>query len=203
MLRAMPAPVPWSPEMASKANSTTCSPPHPPAAAPWPPSLPQVIKILKSAFERCGLDLYLAPYGCLPTGYEKGVIEVVPHTKSRAALGELSDRGLYDIFLTEFGAPGSPQFERARRNFIVSEAGYAIASYLLQVGVWRWTLCSAWCCCHLPTAGGCVCWRWLRGAGRGQCCSAPYLLKVHDAGCCVIASAAARPLLQGGVMLLG
>lgn len=113
-------------------TATPIQPTHLPAPAPAPP---QVIKILKSAFERCGLDLYLAPYGCLPTGYEKGVIEVVPHTKSRAALGELSDRGLYDIFLTEFGAPGSPQFERARRNFIVSEAGYAIASYLLQVGV--------------------------------------------------------------------
>jgi hypothetical protein len=122
------------------------SPPTPPPTHPPTTSL-QVIKILKSAFERCGLGLYLAPYGCLPTGYERGIIEVVPHTKSRAALGELSDRGLYDIFLTEFGAPGSPQFERARRNFIVSEAGYAIASYLLQVGglgavcCWLWLPC--------------------------------------------------------------
>jgi hypothetical protein len=51
----------------------------------------------------------------------------------RAALGELSDRGLYEIFQSEFGAANSPAFEAARRNFIVSEAGYAIASYLLQV----------------------------------------------------------------------
>ena len=47
-------------------------------------------------------------------------------------MGELSDRGLYEIFQTEFGAANSPAFERARRNFIISEAGYAIASYLLQ-----------------------------------------------------------------------
>lgn len=33
---------------------------------------------------------------------------------------------------TEFGAPGSPGFEAARTNFIASEAGYAIASFLLQ-----------------------------------------------------------------------
>jgi hypothetical protein len=46
-----------------------------------------VIKLLKGAFEAAGLPLYLAPYGCLPTGYEKGIIEVVPNTKSRAALG--------------------------------------------------------------------------------------------------------------------
>lgn len=60
-------------------------------------------------------------------------IQVVPNTKSRAALGELSDRGLHDIFCSEFGAVGSPTLERARENFIVSEAAYAVASYLLQV----------------------------------------------------------------------
>ena len=93
----------------------------------------QVIKLLHNAFEAAGLSLYLRPYGCLPTGYECGIIEVVPSTKSRAALGELSDRGLHDIFTAEFGAPGSPAFEKARENFIVSEAAYAVASYLLQV----------------------------------------------------------------------
>ena len=97
--------------------------------------LMQVIKLLHHAFEAAGLGLYLRPYGCLPTGYECGIIEVVPNTKSRAALGELSDRGLHDIFAAEFGAPGSPAFERARENFIVSEAAYAVASYLLQVSL--------------------------------------------------------------------
>eukprot|EP00798_Chlamydomonas_sp_ICE-L_P027721 gene27721-7367_t len=92
----------------------------------------QVIHLLKDAFTKAGLGLYLAPYGCLPTGYGRGVIEVVPNTKSRAALGELSDRGLYEIFQNDFGAPGTPAFESARRNFIASEAGYAIASFLLQ-----------------------------------------------------------------------
>ena len=43
----------------------------------------QVICILRDAFTAAGLDLYLRPYGCIPTGYERGVIEVVPHTKSR------------------------------------------------------------------------------------------------------------------------
>lgn len=59
--------------------------------------------------------------------------QVVPNTKSRAALGELSDRGLHDIFCSEFGPVGSPEMERARENFILSEAAYAVASYLLQV----------------------------------------------------------------------
>ncbi|KAF6255212.1 kinase-like domain-containing protein [Scenedesmus sp. NREL 46B-D3] len=94
----------------------------------------QVIKLLHSAFEAAGLGLYLRPYGCLPTGYECGIIEVRSGAEhqSRAALGELSDRGLHDIFSAEFGAAGSAAFERARENFIVSEAAYAVASYLLQ-----------------------------------------------------------------------
>jgi hypothetical protein len=36
----------------------------------------QVIKLLHTAFQAAGLGLYLRPYGCLPTGYECGIIEV-------------------------------------------------------------------------------------------------------------------------------
>ena len=57
-----------------------------------------------------------------------------PFSPRRAALGELSDRGLYEIFQIEFGAANSPASEAARRDFIISEAGYAIAIFLLQVG---------------------------------------------------------------------
>ncbi|GMH40744.1 hypothetical protein BSKO_08648 [Bryopsis sp. KO-2023] len=92
----------------------------------------QVIKILGDAFQKAGLDLYLCPYGVIPTDYEKGIIEVVPNSKSRSALGETTDGGLYEIFQREFGAPGNPQFESARREFMRSEAGYCVASYLLQ-----------------------------------------------------------------------
>jgi hypothetical protein len=58
----------------------------------------------------------------LPTGYERGIIEVVPDTKSRAALGEISDGGLFELFQSRYGSPGTPRFEEARRNFIVSQA---------------------------------------------------------------------------------
>ena len=36
----------------------------------------QVIDLLKQVFTTVGLDLYLVPYGVLPTGYERGIIEV-------------------------------------------------------------------------------------------------------------------------------
>jgi len=83
----------------------------------------QVVKLLQAALLKAGVDLYLAPYGVIPTGYECGIIEVVPDCRSRSALGETADGGLFEIWRREFGAPGSPRFEAARRNFIVSHAG--------------------------------------------------------------------------------
>ena len=50
----------------------------------------QVIGLLKEAFQKAGLGLYVAPYGVLPTAYECGIVEVVPNSKSRSALGETS-----------------------------------------------------------------------------------------------------------------
>ncbi|OIT04706.1 PREDICTED: phosphatidylinositol 4-kinase alpha 1 [Nicotiana attenuata] len=92
----------------------------------------QVISLLKDIFEAVGLNLYLFPYGVLPTGPERGIIEVVPNTRSRSQMGETTDGGLYEIFQQDYGPVGSPGFEAARENFIVSSAGYAVASLLLQ-----------------------------------------------------------------------
>lgn len=92
----------------------------------------QVIELLKREFEAAHLDLKLFPYGVVPTGHECGIIQVVPNAKSRAQLGEVTDGGLFEIFQREFGMPGSKRFEAARRNFLLSSAGYAVASYILQ-----------------------------------------------------------------------
>lgn len=92
----------------------------------------QVIELLKTEFDAAALPLPLVPYGVIPTGHECGVIEVVPHAKSRAQLGELTDGGLFEVFQHEFGLPGSARFEAARSAFIASSAAYAVASYLIQ-----------------------------------------------------------------------
>ncbi|KAJ6985494.1 hypothetical protein D5086_018456 [Populus alba] len=92
----------------------------------------QVIALLRDIFEAVGLNLYLFPYGVLPTGPERGIIEVVPNTRSRSQMGETTDGGLYEIFQQDYGPVGSPSFEAARENFIISSAGYAVASLLLQ-----------------------------------------------------------------------
>ncbi|KAI8028184.1 Phosphatidylinositol 4-kinase alpha 1 [Camellia lanceoleosa] len=92
----------------------------------------QVISLLKDIFEAVGINLYLFPYGVLPTGPERGIVEVVPNARSRSQMGETTDGGLYEIFQQDFGPVGSRSFETARENFIISSAGYAVASLLLQ-----------------------------------------------------------------------
>ncbi|KAH7425180.1 hypothetical protein KP509_11G043500 [Ceratopteris richardii] len=92
----------------------------------------QVIALLRDIFEAAGLNLYLFPYGVLPTGPGRGIIEVVPNTRSRNQMGETTDGGLYEVFQQDYGPVGSPRFESARDNFVVSSAGYAVASLLLQ-----------------------------------------------------------------------
>ncbi|KAK3278569.1 hypothetical protein CYMTET_13497, partial [Cymbomonas tetramitiformis] len=92
----------------------------------------QLISLLRDAWAAANLDVYVFPYGVLPTGYERGIIEVVPNSFSRNELGVLSDGGLLDMFMQLFGSVGSHTFEAARQNFIRSSAGYAVASFLLQ-----------------------------------------------------------------------
>ncbi|XP_027354041.1 phosphatidylinositol 4-kinase alpha 1 isoform X3 [Abrus precatorius] len=92
----------------------------------------QVISLLRDIFEAVGINLYLFPYGVLPTGPERGIIEVVPNTRSRSQMGETTDGGLFEIFQQDYGPVGSASFEAARQNFIISSAGYAVASLLLQ-----------------------------------------------------------------------
>ena len=65
----------------------------------------QVIALLKEAFQKAGLGLYVAPYGVLPTAYECGIVEVVPNTQSRSALGETS--GTPPLFAFVLTTPGA------------------------------------------------------------------------------------------------
>lgn len=92
----------------------------------------QVIALLRDIWKAIGINLYVFPYGVLPTGYGRGIIEVVPNTRSRSQMGEVTDGGLFEIFQLDYGPVGSARFEEARNKFVVSSAGYAVASLLLQ-----------------------------------------------------------------------
>jgi phosphatidylinositol 4-kinase len=70
--------------------------------------------------------------GFLVSTINPRLLQVVPNTRSRNQMGETTDGGLLEIFQQDFGPVGSPSFEAAREMFMISSAGYAVASLLLQ-----------------------------------------------------------------------
>ena len=93
----------------------------------------QFVELLKRIMAAAELDPLLTPYRVIPTGYERGVIELVANSKSRSELGLQTDGGLAEVFQRQYGVPGTPKYEQARRQFMRSSAGYAVASFLLQM----------------------------------------------------------------------
>ena len=61
----------------------------------------------------------------------RGIIEVVPHSVSRDALGKQIDGSLADFFRRKWSNPD--EFRAARRRFIESSAAYSLVSFLLQL----------------------------------------------------------------------
>ncbi|XP_060554504.1 phosphatidylinositol 4-kinase alpha-like isoform X3 [Ruditapes philippinarum] len=93
----------------------------------------QVISLFRNIFEQTGLDLYLAPYRVVATAPGCGVIECVPDSKSRDQIGKATDISLDQYFIQKYGDQDTPSFQDARRNFIMSMAGYSLISFLLQI----------------------------------------------------------------------
>lgn len=67
----------------------------------------QLVSILRDAWKSAGLPLRVVPYGVIPTGFERGIIEVVPNVKSRDELGALIDGGLLETFKRKCVSPSS------------------------------------------------------------------------------------------------
>ena len=92
----------------------------------------QIISYFRAAMTLVDLDVYVFPYKVIATTPGCGLIEVVPNSASRDALGKHLDGNLVDYFIAAYGHEGSPAFTQARDNFIRSMAGYATVSYILQ-----------------------------------------------------------------------
>jgi Phosphatidylinositol 3- and 4-kinase/PI4-kinase N-terminal region/Phosphoinositide 3-kinase family, accessory domain (PIK domain) len=96
----------------------------------------QLIQVCKDSFESVGLDLYLYPYRVMPNRIGKligGVIECVPRAQTRDEIGKAIPGSLKKHYIATFGREDGIKYQRALRNFILSMAGYAITSYILQV----------------------------------------------------------------------
>lgn len=92
----------------------------------------QMIAAFRGIFNSVGLDVYVYPYRVTATAPGCGVIDVLPNSISRDMLGREAVNGLYDYFVSKYGAENSIRFQEARNNFVKSMAAYSTISYLLQ-----------------------------------------------------------------------
>ncbi|KAL8836371.1 MAG: hypothetical protein Q9170_002944 [Blastenia crenularia] len=92
----------------------------------------QMISAFRGIFNSVGLDVYVYPYRVTATAPGCGVIDVLPNSISRDMLGREAVNGLYDYFVSKYGAEHSIRFQEARSNFVKSMAAYSVISYLLQ-----------------------------------------------------------------------
>ena len=93
----------------------------------------QLIDRIYNIIKDSDIDCYLLPYRIYATGDKRGVIECIQNAKSRHELGELTKSSLLKYFISVYGLPGTPDFERAQNNFIASMAPYSLICYLFQV----------------------------------------------------------------------
>jgi len=101
----------------------------------------QILKIMDNIWKQAGLDLQLSCYGCLATGNEVGFIQVVLHAETTAEIAKKSGYGVKAAFKEdplklwlEKRNPLPHKWKKAVENFIMTCAGYCVATYVLGVG---------------------------------------------------------------------
>lgn len=92
----------------------------------------QLISVFRTIWMNAGVDVYVFPYRVTATAPGCGIIDVLPNSISRDMLGREAVNGLYEYFISQFGPETSPEFQRARINFVKSLAAYSMISFLLQ-----------------------------------------------------------------------
>lgn len=93
----------------------------------------QLISMFRTIWMTAGVDVYVFPYRVTATAPGCGIIDVLPRSISRDMLGREAVNGLYEYFISQFGPETSPEFQRARINFVKSLAAYSIITYLLAI----------------------------------------------------------------------
>jgi len=84
------------------------------------------------------INLWVRDYRILATSHTSGFIEAIKNSKSIHSIkssmpSNLGTSTLAVFFERNFGEPSSSSYKRAINNFVVSMAGYAVVSYILQV----------------------------------------------------------------------
>eukprot|EP01087_Luapelamoeba_hula_P016091 TRINITY_DN4916_c0_g1_i1.p1 TRINITY_DN4916_c0_g1~~TRINITY_DN4916_c0_g1_i1.p1 ORF type:complete len:1562 (+),score=232.28 TRINITY_DN4916_c0_g1_i1:66-4751(+) len=100
----------------------------------------QMIRIMDKLWKSEGLDLRLNAYGCVSTGDGLGMIEVVMDAATTAGINKEaggSKAVLYKDTLNKWlrkHNPSEVEYEKARETFMLSCAGYCVATFVLGIG---------------------------------------------------------------------
>lgn len=99
----------------------------------------QMLSLMDQLWKQAGLDLHMTPYLVAVTGDGTGLIEVVQDSVTTAKiqmekglLGAFSEKPLHTWL--KLANPSENDFEAAVDNFVLSCAGYCVATYVLGIG---------------------------------------------------------------------
>ena len=100
----------------------------------------QMLRIMDKLWQEHGLYLHLIPYGCIATGQDQGVIEVVQNaetvakiqSESGGRMGAFKEDPIYNWLHKQ--NPDTSHFEKALETFMLSCAGYCVGTYVLGIG---------------------------------------------------------------------
>eukprot|EP00735_Rhodelphis_limneticus_P000750 TRINITY_DN11275_c0_g1::TRINITY_DN11275_c0_g1_i1::g.762::m.762 TRINITY_DN11275_c0_g1::TRINITY_DN11275_c0_g1_i1::g.762 ORF type:complete len:1066 (+),score=268.88,sp/P54673/PI3K1_DICDI/38.97/0.0,PI3Ka/PF00613.15/6.2e-59,PI3_PI4_kinase/PF00454.22/2.1e-50,PI3K_C2/PF00792.19/5.8e+02,PI3K_C2/PF00792.19/4.8e-25,PI3K_rbd/PF00794.13/0.00056,PI3K_rbd/PF00794.13/5.8e-13,HEAT_2/PF13646.1/0.14 TRINITY_DN11275_c0_g1_i1:311-3199(+) len=100
----------------------------------------QMLRIMDNIWQREGLDLKLIPYGCVATGNEIGMLQVVLNSDTTANIAKEAGGAtavwqddIYSNWLRGHN-PSDTAYQAAVENFLVSCSGYCVATYVLGIG---------------------------------------------------------------------
>uniref|UniRef100_A0A1I8M8C7 Uncharacterized protein n=2 Tax=Musca domestica TaxID=7370 RepID=A0A1I8M8C7_MUSDO len=98
----------------------------------------QLIRVMNKMWLAEGLDLKIVTFNCVPTGYKKGMIEMVSDAETLRKIqveygltGSFKDRPIAEWLAKQ--NPSQLEYQRAVKNFTVSCAGYSVATYILGI----------------------------------------------------------------------
>lgn len=98
----------------------------------------QILRVMEQIWLAEGMNLRLTPYGCIATGDEVGMLEIVPDSETIAMI-ETSQGGTFgslkDTPIRKFlERHNKGREDQAIDNFVRSCAGYCVATYIIGLG---------------------------------------------------------------------